>query len=100
MDGPVHLCGVRDVLGVAVMARRQADRARGPADLSRQGVSTEGADPSRWSQEDIDADMFLERDEEDAEFDCHMGPGGYCGAAGSEWCEFECPYRRDQRRRP
>lgn len=37
----------------AGMARRQADRARGPADLSRQGVSTEGADPSRGSAQAI-----------------------------------------------
>lgn len=29
------------------MARRQADRAGGPADLSRQGVSAKGAHPSR-----------------------------------------------------
>ena len=38
----------------------------------------------------------LEDDDEDEFFDCKMGPGGYCGAAGSEDCEFECPYRRLQ----
>jgi hypothetical protein len=32
-------------------------------------------------------------------FDCHMGPSGYCGAAGSEDCEFECQHRREQRER-
>lgn len=36
-----------------------------------------------------------EPDEYEA-FDCHMGRDGLCGAAGSEDCEFECPYRRDQ----
>lgn len=41
-------------------------------------------------------DLDDEREYED-EFDCHMGPGGYCGAAGSEDCEFECPYRAAQR---
>ena len=33
------------------------------------------------------------------EFDCHMGRDGLCGKAGSEECEFECPYRADQRER-
>lgn len=23
--------------------------------------------------------------------DCMMGPDGYCGAAGSEYCDWECP---------
>jgi hypothetical protein len=23
--------------------------------------------------------------------DCSMGPDGYCGAAGSEYCDWECP---------
>jgi hypothetical protein len=32
--------------------------------------------------------------EEEWDFDCHMGSSGVCGAAGSEECEFECPYRR------
>lgn len=27
-------------------------------------------------------------------FDCHMDSRGSCGKAGSEECEFECPYRR------
>jgi len=36
-----------------------------------------------------------ELDEYEA-FDRHMGRDGLCGAAGSEDCEFECPYRRDQ----
>ena len=36
-------------------------------------------------------------DDEEDFFDCYMGPSGSCGAAGSEQCEFECPYRRDQR---
>lgn len=30
-------------------------------------------------------------DEPDALDDCMMGPDGYCGAAGSEHCDFECP---------
>ena len=33
------------------------------------------------------------------EFDCHMTRDGSCGAAGSEDCEFECPYRAEQRER-
>jgi hypothetical protein len=27
----------------------------------------------------------------DDDFDCHMRPDGQCGAAGSEYCDFECP---------
>jgi hypothetical protein len=31
--------------------------------------------------------------EEDClEFDCHLDLNGYCGKAGSEECEFECPF--------
>lgn len=29
--------------------------------------------------------------EDEDVFDCHMGPYGYCGAAGSEYCDWECP---------
>jgi hypothetical protein len=28
-----------------------------------------------------------------AELNCHMHSDGQCGAAGSEYCEFECPFR-------
>jgi hypothetical protein len=31
----------------------------------------------------------LEREE----FDCHLDRHGFCGKAGSEECDFECPYR-------
>ncbi len=31
---------------------------------------------------------------EEAFDNCSMGPDGFCGAAGSEYCEFECPLRR------
>lgn len=43
-------------------------------------------------EEDDYDDGFDDEDEED--FDCHADfTTGYCGAAGSEDCEFECPYR-------
>ena len=32
--------------------------------------------------------------EEEGYFDCHLDLQGYCGKAGSEECDFECPYRR------
>lgn len=32
--------------------------------------------------------------DDDDEFDCHMGPDGQCGAAGSEMCDWECPTMR------
>jgi hypothetical protein len=41
-------------------------------------------------------DGDLDFDEEDY-FDCAMDRTGACGKAGSEECEFECPYRRAQR---
>jgi hypothetical protein len=28
------------------------------------------------------------------ESECHMDRRGQCGLAGSEWCEFECPFNR------
>ncbi len=30
--------------------------------------------------------------EDDDDFDCGMDKHGACGKAGSEECEFECPY--------
>lgn len=32
-------------------------------------------------------------DDDEFEFDCRMTKGGQCMAAGSEDCDFECPYR-------
>lgn len=33
-----------------------------------------------------------DKDDEGWEFDCHMDQSGLCGKAGSEECDFECPY--------
>lgn len=41
-------------------------------------------DPRDWDEEDGD------------DFDCHLGPDGQCGAAGSEMCDFECPNRHSE----
>ena len=47
---------------------------------------------------DCDPDFSDEYDDgtEDyePEFDCHMDRNGGCGKAGSEECEFECPYNK------
>ena len=47
------------------------------------------------ANEDWDDDPGFDNVDDDEDFDlpfdCHMGPDGYCGAAGSEDCEFECP---------
>ena len=44
-----------------------------------------------WLTED---DSYDHDDDDPWEtFDCHMDRDGYCGKAGSEECEFECPYR-------
>lgn len=47
----------------------------------------------------FDNDDDMVDDELEDFFDCLMMRDGSCGAAGSEDCEFECPYRRDQRER-
>ncbi len=49
--------------------------------------------------DDGDHDLYgIESDEDDEEeFDCHMGPDGQCGAAGSEMCDWECPIMRARR---
>ena len=54
-----------------------------------------GFDQSEY--EDITREYFVEYDDDEddefeLDFDCHMGRDGLCGAAGSEQCEFECPY--------
>ena len=36
---------------------------------------------------------------EDDEFDCGMDRSGACSLAGTEDCEFDCPYRAAQRRK-
>ena len=44
-----------------------------------------------------DADDGYPYDEEDneyEEFDCHRGPDGSCDLAGTEECDWECPYNR------
>lgn len=34
--------------------------------------------------------------EDEDEFDCHLGPDGQCGKAGSEECDWECPMRNSE----
>jgi len=38
-------------------------------------------------------DMLNDEQDDEEEFDCHLGPDGQCGAAGSEDCDWNCPYR-------
>lgn len=46
---------------------------------------------------DVDDDPEFDDwdDEDDLYDDCSMGPGGLCGKAGSEECDFECPIMAD-----
>lgn len=39
--------------------------------------------------DDFDDDEYCD----DLDFDCGMDRNGMCGKAGSEECDFECPYR-------
>jgi hypothetical protein len=62
------------------------------------------ADPRKWTQEEIDAQMLDHDDEIDASTDDDYDPGEECGRwadgrltnhcvlAGTEWCDWECPY--------
>lgn len=43
--------------------------------------------------EDEDFDTF-DGESDDSEFDCAMDRDGNCGMAGSEECDFECPYNQ------
>lgn len=50
----------------------------------------------------IDDDYFDDDADDDdelweAEMNCHMHADGQCGAAGSEYCDFECPFRDGRR---
>lgn len=51
------------------------------------------------NDDDLDDDYDNYDDDEDeierAMDECSKMPDGYCGAAGSEYCEFECPFRDD-----
>ncbi|KYC42102.1 hypothetical protein WA1_19065 [Scytonema hofmannii PCC 7110] len=42
-----------------------------------------------WDDDEDDEDEFLEDEEE---FDCGFMPGEGCLLAGTEDCDFECPY--------
>jgi hypothetical protein len=54
-----------------------------------------------WTQDEIDADMFRDKESEDGSEcgeECGRWSNGrlmpYCAKAGSEECEFECPYNK------
>jgi len=58
-------------------------------------------EPRRWTQEEIDADQLYSDEDEDIESypgeECGRWSNGRltksCSKAGSEECDFECPYR-------
>ncbi len=81
VEGSTRCCEHRDLIDTEVMAL---------------------GDPPRGEAEDYDDYDDPEFDDEDDEFpmDCHMHHDGQCGAAGSEWCEFECPVMAEWRREP
>lgn len=49
-----------------------------------------GAEQPDYASEEFDDEIDASGEDEEF-FDCHMGNDGQCGAAGSEWCDFECP---------
>lgn len=48
---------------------------------------------SEFEYDEIDE---REDDEAWAELMCSLHSDGQCGAAGSEYCEFECPFRNEK----
>ncbi len=59
------------------------------------------SDPLAWYDHDPDDGDYsaLEDDVDDFEeavANCHMGPDGSCGAAGSEWCDWQCPFSDEE----
>jgi hypothetical protein len=57
-----------------------------------------------WEAYDEDEDCDDEDDDgfgpgyDEEQFDCGMDKDGACSMAGSEDCDFECPYRAQQLR--
>jgi hypothetical protein len=41
-----------------------------------------------------DEEIEDEDENENEEFDCHLEPDGSCGLAGTEECDWDCPYNR------
>jgi hypothetical protein len=56
--------------------------------------SPERAMRDELTDEDLEDYELDEEEDEFESFDCHLGRDGICGKAGSEECDFECPYRR------
>lgn len=44
-------------------------------------------DDEEWDQDDGEIDLEPSLD------DCGMGEDGFCSLAGTEHCDFECPFR-------
>ena len=49
-------------------------------------------DPDETNQDYDFSDDYEGYDESEPEFDCYMDKSGQCGKAGSEECDWECPY--------
>jgi len=58
---------------------------RGADDMSEQTKRDEDEPLGAWDIPDEDDDP--------SDFDCGKDRNGNCGKAGSEECDFECPYR-------
>ena len=59
--------------------------------MGRDGEGFEYDDDHRFDYMDYDDDAA---DEDDPDwFECGLGPDGQCSKAGSEECDFNCPYR-------
>lgn len=75
-----------------------------PDDSHREREEEEFESMQRIEAHDRDPDEYDDPEFDDESgawpMDCHMHHDGQCGAAGSEWCEFECPVMADWRGEP
>ena len=52
------------------------------------------SEPDTNDQDDFDFYVDDPDEDEFESFDCAMDRNGHCGKAGSEQCDWECPYQR------
>lgn len=50
--------------------------------------------PMTFDDRFLDDDISEEGDSLDFDIDCGLMPDGICANAGTEWCDFECPYSK------
>lgn len=65
----------------------------------QKALEADGEKLRQLTGEDHGPEFYYDDSDEDdemweAEMNCSMDRHGQCGQAGSEYCDFECPFRR------